>query len=218
MRILFKTVCLLIFSCFIQSSFADLSIYQQMEDSQTSPVTTEEMRIYISGNRIRLDQGQKISSIILKDKKATYSIMHESRQYIVLPHDESLKDNFPLTKTDDIQIENTGKTEQIHGYPCKLLKIKEKNGDLTELMISDKVLDVNVFYKEFQSFLEFGFGPVARQLEKHPELKGIPIRVTEFRGIQKFRQSTLMRVETTKILDSVFEVPAGYEELKMPGH
>jgi hypothetical protein len=198
----------------LQISRADLSIVQQIEDFQLSPSTTEQIKIFASGNRMRIDQGQKLSSIILKEKKVTYSIMHESQQYVVLIHETA---SIPVTvdPIDDYTIENTGKTEQVHGFACKQLRIKEKSGDVSELWLSDKALDVNLFYREFVDFMELGLGPVTKQLDKHPELKGIPIRVTEFHNEKKLKESTLMHIDTKKILDSLFEVPAGYSELKM---
>jgi hypothetical protein len=204
-----------------RQAIADLTISQNIEDFQSAtPTPPEQLKIYVSGNRIRIDQGQKISSVILKDKKVTYSIMHETRQYIVLPHletpsnPEHSKSTPQTLHPDDYTVESTGKTEQIHGFTCKQVRIKESDGTTSDLFISNQALDVNAFYKEFAGFMEFGLGALNKQLENHPELKGIPIRVSEFRDSKKLRESTITRIETSKILDSIFEVPAGYSEIK----
>lgn len=239
MRTTHQKICwLLISGFFLGLSLtvrADLTISQLIEDFQTTPtVPPEQLKIFLSGNRIRIDQGQKISSIILKDKKVTYSILHETKEYVVLPHEADsgaapaspqAAATSPATATttagsstpdDDYVVESTGKTEQIHGYTCKEVKIKEKDGSVSDLMISSQALDVNTFYKEFLGFMEFGMTGVNKQLEKHPELKGIPVRVTEYSKDQrKLRQSTINRIEASKIDETIFQVPAGYSQIKL---
>jgi hypothetical protein len=218
-RFLRRSLFVLILFAISSTTKADLTIIQNLQSFDLdSPIPAEEVKLFISGNRIRFDQGQKMSSIILKDKKVTFSIMHETRQYIALPHAlaTSGDDKTVGDALESLQIEKTGKTEQIHGFLCKQLKVKEKDGSISELWIADAAIDVNNFYKEFQNFMQFGLGDVTKQLEKYPDLKGIPIRVTEFQGVKKLRESTIMRLETAKIPDSTFEVPAGYSEIKIP--
>jgi hypothetical protein len=200
---------------------ADLTITQTLEEYHNNkPFRKQQVTLFVSGQRIRFDQGQNISSIILADKKLTFSIMHKERQYVVLPHEQVKPNESKSTASEDSDlppsaVQSTGRTQEINGFQCRECRITEKDGLVTEMWISDKALDMNVFLKEFQSFLEFGLAPASKQLEKFPQLKGIPIRVTELSGTTILRQATVDRLDTTKIEDKFFEVPAGYEELKI---
>ena len=199
-------------------------------DRDRAPSGKEQVTLYVSSKRIRFDKGQSMSSIILLDKKVTFSIMHESQRYVVLFHDQ-IKGEGPAAKTkgdingkmlhDDVEsldtsvIEATGKTETINGFLCQQVLIKERDGTRTELWVSQEALDMKTFLGEFRSFMEFGFSQMAKELEKHPELRGVPIRVVDYDRSKMLRRATIERLETHAIPNSVFEVPAGYRELKM---
>jgi len=200
---------------------ADLTVAQVLEYlAQGKTVRKEQITLYVSGLRIRLDQGPRMSSIILNDKRVTYSLMHELRQYAVLPHDQIKPDpaeakNQPEAP-GDLVIESTGATEQIGGFSCRQVRIKEKNGATTELWIADQALDMNVLLNEFRSLMDLGFAQLKEQFEKRPELRGFPMRIVEYKNAQLVRQATVSRFDLAKIPDSIFEVPAGYSEMKIP--
>ncbi len=206
------------------TSRGDLMVLLTVEDLQNpTPLGKEQITFYISGKRIRLDQGQSMSSIILNDKKVTFSIMHEPRQYVALPHDE-IKIDPSKSKTSEFSttepleksaFEPTGKIERISGFQCHQVWFKEKNGDRTELWIAENALDMKVFLQEFKSFAEFGFNQTLKELEKYPAINGIPIRIIEYSGSKMLRRATINRLETAKIQNSIFEVPAGYAEMKI---
>ena len=205
-------------------SRGDLMVLLTIEDLQNpTPLGKEQMVFFISGKRIRLDQGQSMSSIILNDRKVTFSIMHEPRQYVTLPHDEIKIDPSKLKAAElsvvepleKSAIEPTGKMEKISGFQCHQVWFKEKNGDRTELWIAENALDMKAFLEEFKSFSEFGFGQALKELEKYPALNGMPIRVIEYSGSKMLRRATINRLETTKIQNSIFEIPAGYAEMKI---
>jgi hypothetical protein len=170
-RFLNKNLLLIAFAFLSSEAWADLTIVQNVEDFQSVPaVPAEHVKVYVSENKIRLDQGQKISSIILKDKKVTFSIMHETRQYVVLPHDISGVPPKPVSM-DDFKIESTGKTEKIHGYTCKQIKIREKNGMISEWMIAPSALDLKTFNKELHGFNVLNSWGCRFVLRNIPEIK-----------------------------------------------
>ncbi|MBI4023480.1 MAG: DUF4412 domain-containing protein [Verrucomicrobia bacterium] len=202
---------------------ADLTVVLTLENLRDEkPTGKEQNTFYVSGKRIRFDQGQRMSSVILNDRKVTFSIDHLARQYMVLSHDQ-IKADDPSNKSSDhgggtldpSLVESTGKTQQIGGYQCRQVRLKEKDGIVTELWMADHALDINAFMGEFQGFMEFGLAQAPQELEKHPALRGVPIRVIEYQGAKALRRATITRLDTGKIAASVFEVPAGYSEIRM---
>ncbi len=200
---------------------ADMTIVQEIEDLQNNtPEAKEQITLYVSGPRLRIDKGQSMSSIILNDKKVTYSIMHETRQYIVLPHDRfkglGADPGAAADTADNFTVEATDKREIISGQPCQLVRIKPPDGDTTEIWMAREMLDPDSFLGEFKSLMEIGMASAPKTFDKHPELKGVPMRVTEYQGITPIHRSTIKSLKRDKLADSVFEIPAGYEEIKMP--
>ncbi len=198
---------------------ADLMAVQTLEDlTDQSPAGVEQTTLYVSGNKVRYDKGQSLTSIILADRKVTFSIMHEPRQYIVLPHDRvaaAPPEQAPGEDPEEMAFEATGRKEKIGAFPCREVRVREKDGGMTELWLSEEALDMKTFLAEFRSFLAFGMAPLAREIDRHPELKGMPIRIVEYAGSRPVRRATITRLETAPLPPSTFEVPAGYAEVKM---
>lgn len=200
---------------------ADLTIVQSLEvvtDGKATPV--EQVTLYVSGKRVRFDKGQSMTSIMLADKKVTFSIMHEGRKYVVMPHSEVTERDMKEADKADAEflatatIESTGTTDRISGYSCRQVRIRGKDRRLTELWVSDTALDMKTFFGEFKSFMGLGLPPFFKELDKHPELKGVPIRVVEYEDVTRYRRSTVTKLDTSVLDASVFEVPAGYAEIK----
>lgn len=214
MRIIFWSLLLLLIAP--QWTRGDLTFVQTLETFRGgASLGKEQVTMRISGQRIRLDQGQSFTSIILANRKVTYSISHEARKYIVLSHD--LVDVPKAEENDSLEgasIKDTGETEWIGGFLCRRVRILDPSGIATELWMASGALDTKAFYKEFKSFMEFGRGPGLSNVEKHPELKGVPMRVVESRKGKIQRQATIVRLSTDKIPEETFEIPAGYSEMK----
>lgn len=199
---------------------ADLTLVQVLEDLRSSsPSSKEQTTLFVSGKRIRFDQGQSLSSIILSDKKITFSIMHQSRNYVSLRH-EGLEPDAPSSRQapawDQAKIQTTGNKETISGFNCHEVKITEKDGTSTEVWIADEGMQLKEFMEEFKFFTDFGAGFLSKQFEKQPQLRGVPIRVMEYEGGKMIRRATVQKLTRAPIPPSTFEVPAGYAELK-PG-
>jgi len=202
---------------------ADLTMVQEIENfDDKDSGHKEQFVLQISGNRVRLDVGQMMSSIMLKEKKITYSILHESQQYTVLPHAQAggtgvTPQGGTSTKTmEKPTLEATGKKEKINGYACRQVLSKDKAGTVIEIWLSEDAMDIKTFLKEFQNFGESSISQMLADLEKHPELRGVPIRVVQYEGPKMRMRSTVKRLDTGKVPDSAFEVPAGYAEIKLP--
>ncbi len=198
---------------------ADLTVVQEIEDLQDkTPQGKEQITLYVSGQRLRLDKGQSLTSIILNDRKITYSIMHETRQYVALPHSllgAAAKAAPQEDGLDNMTIESPGKQQTISGYPCQLVRMKGGDGLVTEIWMARDTLDPAAFLAEFKGLMEFGMSSPLSVIQKHPELRGIPIQVTEFQGPTALRRSTVRHLDHNHLNDAIFEIPAGYQELKM---
>jgi hypothetical protein len=214
-----------LFAAFALSARADLTLVQEIEDfTGGANGTKDQVTLYVSGQRLRLDKGQMMSSIILGDKKVTYSILHETRQYVQMPH-ELFKGlgqalgaaaGAAAQAGEAFSVEPTDKQETLGGRPCRLVKVRDPLGALTELWVTRDAAELDALLVEFKSLMDFGLPTAGGVLEKHPELKGIPMRVTEFSGANVARRSTVKSFDRAKIAASIFEIPSGYEEIKMP--
>lgn len=204
---------------------ADLTLVQEIEDyTGDTQGAKEQITLYVSGPRLRLDKGQTISSIMLNDRKMTYSILHETRQYVQMSHElfkglgQALGTaaNAAAQLSESLRIEPTDQQETMGGYPCRLVRVRDATGALTELWVTRDAAELDAILGEFKSLMEFGLPAAGAMLDKHPELKGVPMRVTEYEGARVARRSTVMRFDRAKIAPAVFEIPPGYEEIKMP--
>ncbi len=192
----------------------DLTVVQSIEDLEDGVIRSKEIvSVFAKGDRIRIDQGQALSSIIRNDLKVTYSIMHGSKQYVVLKHGimEGIESDEP--PVPELQVQVTGHSEEISGFPTHQVLVREGAGETTELWIAEGVLDLNLFVKEFRNFIQFGFVQSDALFKRYPELKGVPIRIVESQG-KNTRRGTITRLETEVLEDSIFEVPSGYSERK----
>ncbi len=198
---------------------ADMTIVQEIENLQDStPQGKEQITLYVSGQRLRLDKGQSLTRIILHDRQITYSIMHETRQYVALPHSllgAAAKATSQEDGLENMTIESPGKQRTISGYSCQLVRLKSGDGLVTEIWMARDTLDPSTFLAEFKGLMEFGMSSPLSVIQKHPELRGIPIQVTEFQGVTALRRSTVRRLDLSPLSDAIFEIPAGYQELKM---
>jgi outer membrane lipoprotein-sorting protein len=199
----------------------DLTIMQEVEGYKDEKLAQkEQLMVMVSGKRLRMDIGQMMTSIVLSDRKATYSILHEARQYVILPHDQAAGKG-PAPAMGDVdkmwegaKVEPTGTTEQISGFTCRQVLVRAKSGAVTELWLSDDALKIERYFAEFQNFSEIGANPILDEVQKRPDLHGYPIRIVQYENNQMTNRSTVRRLDTNKIPDSEFEIPAGYEEIK----
>jgi len=203
---------------------ADITLVQEIESFDGANMgQKEQYTLQISGKRLRIDIGQMMSSIVLGEKKTTYSISHEARQYTILSHPAAEKTGLlpqreTLSKSGEKPaLESTGKKERISGYPCRQVLSRDRAaGSVTEIWLTEEAMDLKAFVKEFEGFGEISMSQMLGELEKYPELRGVPIRVIQYDRDKMRVRSTVRRLDSGKIPDSVFEIPAGYAEIKLP--
>jgi hypothetical protein len=208
-----------------QRSAADLKITQQLETFGTTRGTNSTVQlveVYLQGPRIRVDMGQSMSSIVLNDRKQTFSLMHETRQYVVLPHEPApettSKENAPARAQPPIKYRPLEETKVLMGKLCKGYVIFEEDGGKTHVWVPEEGLGLEALTRELQQFMSMGFSSGQEDAMKDlPFLKNIPLRVSDFVGDRLVRQATVTNIETTPLPESIFEVPSGYSEMKMPG-
>ncbi|MDD2710076.1 MAG: DUF4412 domain-containing protein [Verrucomicrobiae bacterium] len=201
---------------------ADLTLLQEVENYQGDKLSQkEQMMVQVSGKHLRFDVGQMMTSIILNDRKLTFSISHEARQYVVMRHDAAGAKGAGLPPQGEeplwqnATIEATGVTESVSGFACKQVVVREKPGYWTELWLAESAIDLKRYFDEFQFFSEFNMSQILTEVQKRPQLKGFPIRISQFENSKLKFRSTVKRLDTAKISMDAFETPAGYEELKM---
>lgn len=162
---------------------ADLTLVQEIEDfTGGANGAKDQVTLYVSGSRLRLDKGQTLSSIILGDKKITYSILHETRQYVQMPHDlfkglgQALgaAAGAATQAAEEMKIEATDKQETISGHPCRLVRIRDSNGTLTDLWVTRDAAELDTLLGEFKSLMDFWTAIRRLRPREAPRTEGHP--------------------------------------------
>jgi hypothetical protein len=178
----------------------------------------QEMTLYLTNNKLRLDSGD-VSSIIRADRKITYSILHADKVFIPMPHAGG-GSNSPSENVEPVNARATGKTAQINGFECAQVEVEQSDGtQIDEWITRDpKALAVIDALKPWQSG---GFAPVLAGLglqkrKTLPAMEGVPVRTLVLGPDRKPTVCVeVKRLSSVPIRADLFEPPPGYKEMSM---
>ena len=170
-----------------------------------------ELVYYLKGHRMRTEfQGGEFKGhtppygIMDWENKTMLSVMPDRRMYMTI----NLKERISPAKRDDYTVTKTGRTQTIAGYRCEEWLVKSKH-DESEVWVSD----VGRFAGFSDNWNRSRMSPWEREMAN----KGyFPFRVVE---LEKGKEQPIMevvKVEKKGLSDSLFHVPAGYSQFKMP--
>ncbi len=193
---------------------ADLTLTQQMETPQGGQPALVHTKI--KDGKIRTDVGRDITAIIDSRTGDTTSLLHAQKAVVKLSGADIKAAQASLSKEAGETPEApkpTGRKETISGFECEEY-VSTFNGQKIEVWLAKNVPDLDEIYEQL-SALRASSGPES-QWFTDPNLKGIPIRtIAEVPGAGK-ATITLVSINRDPLPASDFEIPGGYQEIKMP--
>lgn len=197
---------------------SDFVIDQEVETGGTKIA----MLMQVKGSQARMDMGKETSVILDLDTGDVTTIMHPQKMVMSMTGTQMQSMMKMGMQQSGASMEHgelvpTGKTEVINGF--KTSQYLSKSDDMeAEYWIAEDLANADAMMKRFATLTkklnENNPAPsVAMDPEKFP---GFPIRsIMNMADGQKV-VSTVSRVEETEVPASAFEIPEGYQSMKMP--
>ena len=155
-------------------------------------------------------KGKEGENILILDKKMVV-LIHDQKMYIEIPldgkgadlADTNIPDDNEAEVKDNSTITKTNETKDILGYSCTKWQQTDENGK-TDIWLTDQL----------GAFMMFGDKEKAQERWKD-ELSsmGFPMQIVE-NGKTVFE---VKKVEKKSLDQSLFEIPAGYQKMAIPG-
>ena len=217
MKILFAALALAAF-CLVHPLRADLTLVQKVDGMGQDMETTTK----IKPGKIRVD-ASPATSIIMDTKGGNMiSLMHAEKKYMRIPSQmaqaaiDSMK-KMQGDQTGATAFTPTGKKETIDGFPSEEYTCTAGGTKLT-LWLTKSLPDYQTALKEMAE--AFNQGPMSAMMKNlgvdFGTLPGFPMRITNEVQPGQTITNTVVSVSTKPIPDSDFDLPADYQELKMP--
>lgn len=202
---------------------ADLVITQQISTTGSAPIPQTESIIKVKGDKLRMDMGEQMSTIIDGASGDITTLLHPQKMFMVIPaaavqamssqmaaaskFGEEQKDAAPeLTKT--------GKTEEINGMKAEEYTV-ETQGSKMHLWLTNELPNAQQLLESMAKF-----NKVAQQAQPggidYEKLPGFPIKsVIEMPGGGTI-ETTVTDIEETEVPATDFDPPSGYKKLEAP--
>jgi len=222
--LLFSLVAASVAALLFTSSFAraDLVVVQQTEGAGQ----LAEMTMKFKGDKIRADVSPEVSVITDVNSGDMTTLNHAQRSYMIVSGSSSRslmeqmrknfqKDNPNSSPTSAPKLQATGKKEKINGYDtdeytCLI------GGMKVSYWIAKNFPDWHKLLDAMMKFQHGSLAAMARGIAPSAfDLPGMPIRTEVDMGGQKLT-TTLESVKDEPLDESIFQVPSGYTEIKMP--
>lgn len=164
----------------------------------------------IKNDKIRMQFGMGAQSGAMlydsNDTKMTF-IMDKMKSYMSMDMDKMSKESNYDSKWDKSEVEKTGQTKEIAGYPCEIWKISNEKGENLTMCMADGL----------GTFMTPG-NPMARKQApdwaKEIVAEGfMPLEVIEESGGSETVQMRATKIEEKSLSDSLFEIPEGYRDM-----
>lgn len=198
------------------SAKAGLVIVQEVKQSGPMPLDTQ-MTIKTEGDKIRVDVGKEISSIVDSESGSVSSLMHSQKIAMQLPKGalDAIKKKASAEKSaGGPDIKPTGKKETINGFKCE-----EYAGTYQGLQVSYWVTQDVENAKTVMAQLSKLSGeadPFKGALKDGTDFPGFPIRTVVKSPQMGESTMTIVSINDEEIPEKEFEVPADYKSMSMP--
>ncbi len=177
-----------------------------------------EFSYFIKGDKARMEsidkKTKKIRPMIIDQaRKVMIVSMNDQKQYMEISMDRPEKQARTVTKKEGKKdFEATGKTETILGYPCEQYISRDEDGE-SEIWATKKL-------GKFAGFADTsGRGKLSAWQERAAREGFFPLKTIE-KTPEGEVKSTLevTSIDKKTLSASLFEPPAGYAKMEMPGH
>ncbi len=202
----------------LSTARADLTIVQKVEGTEG----LHEIKMKVKGDRARVEVTPQMTTIIDAINGEVLNLMNENKMYVRLSAEsakaianaaKSLVEQRNLANAKPIA---TGKKETINGY--------EATEYVTDLPNFHASYWVATSYPDYQKILDQmtilqkgAFAGLMKDMPSYQGLPGLPLRTEVKISGNSPIKSTIESVSLAPLPDSDFTVPAGFNQLVIPG-
>jgi len=179
---------------------------------QTSAGKSEEMVVKAKQNKLRFEMnenGQAVAMLFDPAQNKVTTLFDDKKAYMELDFSSP---SAPQANVDAkaATAEKTGKKDNIAGIDCEEWTVKDPSGKHNDVCLAD-----GVAFFDLGAVQNKGDTAFSKQLR---EKKQFPLRSVDFDSTGKeIHRSEATKIEKKKLDSSLFEVPAGYQKISMPG-
>lgn len=200
------------------TAWADLTIVQKVEGSDGA----HEIKMKVKGDRARVDINPQMTTIIDSKSGEVLNLLYENKLFVRMSAEnaKAIADAAKaLVKQEGVKPGTptaTGKKEKINGY------------DTTEYVTDSPNFHASYWvattYPDYQKILEQmailqkgAFAGLMKDMPSYQGLPGLPLRTeVKISGTGSIK-STIESVSLAPLPDTDFSVPAGFNEVSVPG-
>lgn len=205
---------------------ADLTVVQEV--TSTNPAMgnkPQEMTIIVSKGRIRIEHAQG-GMIMAPAENKNIMLMHAQKMYMSMPQMNAAAagqdGSSGVPSPDQTKWEKTGKKEKIAGYDAEQWIGKDATGKTVAEVWVGASPDIIAEY--IDSLSKSGQGGMAKAIEQMrssqgdgPYKNGFPLKSVMYDDTGVAQATTVVKKLDNSAVDAKwFEVPAGYQEMKVP--
>jgi len=176
------------------------------------PQESRNLEYFTKGEMVRMQfeqaPGMTMAVVVNSKTGAAFVLMTESKMYMEM----NLQDMpAPEGSQNDIDFQKTGKTENILGYMCEQVLMKQQGMEV-EMWVT----------KGLGRFVQSNFNggsksPAMKKIEDELTSKGyFPLRMTSKSGGQSEFRMEALSVTRKQLRKDLFVLPAGFTKMQMP--
>ena len=193
-----------------QPAFEGVITMRMTAEGTPEPMT---MRYLVRQGRMRSEidaRGMSMATIIDPAKREAYVVMPGQRMYMVMPLDAADAEAARGVAVTP-EITRTGRRETIAGHACEhyLVKVEQETMDMC---LATDMPAMALAGGGMSGAARAGQAAWQRALGRQA---GFPLKVTRVGATGSVLEVT--RIEATPLDAALFEVPAGYQRMQMPG-
>ena len=186
--------------------------------SASNPEHTTLMTIWVKNPQVRtqLARNGQASVTYIVDRSGRFlrlMDMHGRKLYMVMPSEQA--STVAAAAGSGVKYVATGQSETVAGHPCKYYQILDPNGFHAK--------DIRYCVTTALGFIDLdpsGGVPAPDKPEAHQQFEDgyFVLKTVKVADGKDIPQWEVTKIEPATVSDTMFVVPAGYTEMRMPGH
>ena len=210
----------LLFSAFLFSARADLTIMQKVEGTGAN----SEMVMKLKGDKMRIDMGPQLTTIIDVKTGEMVNLMNDQKTIMRMSADKvkaamemarQFSEKDEKKKSDEkAKLISTGKKETINGYETEQYIFETPQFKAT-YWIAPKYPNAAAILKQLQAINPDVWKTSNTQMPDYRDFPGLPIKSVVSMGGNQIT-NTITAVKEDPLNDAEFAVPKDYQEMKLP--
>jgi hypothetical protein len=230
------TACLILFAFGAAAAHADIYVKQKVHTGsyavmgKTQPEKDEITEIWLTAKKVRTNQGEEKSSIILIDKGVMIGIDHEALSYSEMPLDftKEVEGQDPqasamykgIMGSMSAKVTETAEKKKIGKWNCRKYLIEYAmafgTSSVEAWATTDIKVDYELFYTASNAMLasQPGFEKVLEEMKK---VKGVIVyqtSVSKAMGSEITTVTEVLEFSEKKVPAGTYDVPKGYKKVE----